>query len=184
MHAEGVIPPHSLQYRTHNTQHTIQIDLAFVRHPALRPLPRAVYALLRSPLLSSAAQGHADLTTYLHQLWLTGLPAKELARAIYPELSAWGDPNKLISSGLDLSKASLDALGGGGGGKGATIFVLDAYILILVLYRGPGGGGGGGQAAGEGWQPPADSLLWQSVTRTRQVRRRRRQGVGASAAWP
>jgi len=183
--------------KTHNPQ----VDLTFANHPALRPLPRAVYALLRSPLLSPAAQSHADLTTYLHHLW-GSLPAPELSRAIYPALSAWADCETLIAGGLDLSKASLDAYsgqgGGGGGGGGeigpgaaagaegsaaaaagrpATIWVLDAYILILVLYL-PGQGGveGGGEAGGEQqqqqqqWSPPADSLLWRTITKTRQVR--------------
>jgi protein transport protein SEC24 len=60
-----------------------QVDLTFSSCPPLQPLPRLVYALLRSPLLSSAAQYHSDLTAYLHHLWCC-LPPRELAKAVYP----------------------------------------------------------------------------------------------------
>jgi hypothetical protein len=59
------------------------MDLTFSSCPPLQPLPRLVYALLRSPLLSSAAQYHSDLTAYLHHLWCC-LPPHELAKAVYP----------------------------------------------------------------------------------------------------
>jgi hypothetical protein len=170
------------------------VDLRFPAHPALRPLPRAAYALLRSPLLSPAAQAHVDLTAYLRHLW-GGLPAGELSRAVYPSLSAWADASTLLAAGLDLSRASLEASFGAGGGAAAAaagaggaaapapggggalrpaeIWVLDAYILILVLRRqgrsGGGAGAGAGGAAQQPWAPPQDSALWQSVVRTRQV---------------
>ena len=59
------------------------MDLTFSSCSPLQPLPRLVYALLRSPLLSSAAQYHSDLTAYLHHLGCC-LPPRELAKAVYP----------------------------------------------------------------------------------------------------
>lgn len=82
------------------------MDLTFGSCPLLQPLPRYVYALLRSPLLSSAAQYHSDLTAYLHHLWCA-LPPHELAKAVYPGLSAFADPDRLIATGLPLSRHSL-----------------------------------------------------------------------------
>jgi hypothetical protein len=83
-----------------------QVDLSFTSSPLLQPLPRYVYALLRSPLLSSAAQYHSDLTAYLHHLWCD-LPPHELAKAVYPRLTAFADPDRLIAAGLPLSRHSL-----------------------------------------------------------------------------
>lgn len=83
-----------------------QVDLSFNSSPLLQPLPRYVYALLRSPLLSSAAQYHSDLTAYLHHLWCA-LPPHELAKAVYPGLTAFADPDRLIATGLPLSRHSL-----------------------------------------------------------------------------
>eukprot|EP00879_Flechtneria_rotunda_P001812 GHRR01001976.1.p1 GENE.GHRR01001976.1~~GHRR01001976.1.p1 ORF type:complete len:996 (+),score=422.55 GHRR01001976.1:2722-5709(+) len=84
----------------------LPVDLTFVSCPSLQPLPRLVYALLRSPLLSSAAQYHSDLTAYLHHLWCC-LPPDELAKAVYPGLWAFADPDTLIAGGLPLSRQSL-----------------------------------------------------------------------------
>ena len=108
-----------------------------------------MYALLRSPLLSSAAQYHTDLTAYLHHLWGC-LPSKELVKAVYPALSAWANPEEVLAGGLGLSKASLResflaapsappaaAAGGGGGEEGGG-------IPSAVAAAGAGGGGGGG----------------------------------------
>jgi hypothetical protein len=84
----------------------LQVDLNFDSCPLLQPLPRYMYALLRSPLLSSAAQYHSDLTAYLHHLWCA-LPPHELAKAVYPGLSAFADTDHLIATGLPLSRHSL-----------------------------------------------------------------------------
>ncbi|KAF6265854.1 hypothetical protein COO60DRAFT_1697553 [Scenedesmus sp. NREL 46B-D3] len=84
----------------------LPVDLTFSSCPPLQPLPRLVYALLRSPLLSSAAQHHSDLTAYLHHLWCC-LPPRELAKAVYPGLSAFADSDTLIAEGLALSRNSL-----------------------------------------------------------------------------
>ena len=58
-----------------------QVDVHFQACPPLAPLPCYIYALLRSPLLASAAQTHPDLAAYLQHLW-TCLPAGELSRAV------------------------------------------------------------------------------------------------------
>lgn len=84
----------------------MQVDLTFSSCPLLQPLPRYVYALLRSPLLSSAAQYHSDLAAYLHHLWCA-LPPHELAKAVYCRLTAFADPDRMIATGLPLSRHSL-----------------------------------------------------------------------------
>lgn len=84
----------------------VQVDLTFSSCPLLQPLPRYVYALLRSPLLSSAAQYHSDLAAYLHHLWCA-LPPHELAKAVYCRLTAFADPDRMIATGLPLSRHSL-----------------------------------------------------------------------------
>eukprot|EP00775_Hariotina_reticulata_P007478 gene7478-7687_t len=78
----------------------LPVELTFTSCPPLQPLPRLVYALLRSPLLSSAAQYHSDLTAFLHHLWCC-LPPKELSRAVYPCLTAFADTDTLIAGAPD-----------------------------------------------------------------------------------
>ena len=59
---------------------------------ALQPVPRLVYGLLRSPVLTQAPGHHPDLHTALRLLW-TALPPEELRRAVYPLLSSYTTPD-------------------------------------------------------------------------------------------
>ena len=70
----------------------LQIDPAFEDCEAIQALPRLVYALLRSPLLSICPGQHPDARASLQQLW-TCLQPPELRRAVYPLLSSYMDPD-------------------------------------------------------------------------------------------
>jgi hypothetical protein len=101
-----------------------------------------MYALLRSPLLSSAAQYHTDLTAYLHHLWGC-LPSKELVKAVYPALSAWANPEEVLVGGLGLSKVSL------------------RESFLAAPAAATAGGGGGGTEGGDGSLP--DGVTGEAV---------------------
>ena len=75
--------------------------------PALAPLPRWVYSLLRGPLLSSNTplSSHrlsADLRTWMYTLYRS-LPVADLALVLYPSLSAYRDPHSRTVTDLPLS---------------------------------------------------------------------------------
>ena len=69
-----------------------QPDVSFDAVEALQPVPRLVYGLLRSPVLTQAPDHHPDLHTALRLLW-TALPPEELRRAVYPLLSSYTTPD-------------------------------------------------------------------------------------------
>ncbi len=69
-----------------------QPDVSFDAVEALQPVPRLVYGLLRSPVLTQAPGHHPDLHTALRLLW-TALPPEELRRAVYPLLSSFTTPD-------------------------------------------------------------------------------------------
>lgn len=73
----------------------MQVDAIFEEAEALQALPRAVYALLRSPLLSQHPEAHPDMRTSLCLLW-AALPPQDLCIAIYPHLSSYQDPDTQV----------------------------------------------------------------------------------------
>lgn len=73
----------------------MQVDAMFEEAEALQALPRAVYALLRSPLLSHHPKAHPDMRTHLGLLWAS-LPPEDLWIAVYPHLSSYQDPNTQV----------------------------------------------------------------------------------------
>ena len=75
----------------------LQIDAAFEDCEAIQALPRLVYALLRSPLLSICPGQHPDARASLQQLW-TCLQPLELCRAVYPLLSSYMSPDTEAST--------------------------------------------------------------------------------------
>ncbi|GAX84626.1 hypothetical protein CEUSTIGMA_g12047.t1 [Chlamydomonas eustigma] len=92
-------------------------DLDFSEVPALKQVPRLVFALLRSPLLvppepsidesyNPSSQQHPDLGMFIRHLW-TCLPPHDLRTAVYPELSAWSGPDEKVGNNLPLSASSL-----------------------------------------------------------------------------
>ena len=73
-----------------------QPDVSFDSVETLQPVPRLVYGLLRSPVLTQAPDHHPDLHTALRLLW-TALPPEELRRAVYPLLSSYTTPDVQVS---------------------------------------------------------------------------------------
>lgn len=71
------------------------MDAEFAGSEALQSLPRLVYALLRSPLLTDVKQQHPDLRTAICHLWAS-LPPQELRTAVYPLLSSFSNPDTLV----------------------------------------------------------------------------------------
>ncbi|KXZ54187.1 hypothetical protein GPECTOR_5g282 [Gonium pectorale] len=145
----------------------VPADLNFSSAPLLAPLPRLVYALLRSPLLApsppplppptsggssggaAAGEGqHPDLTAFLAHLW-GGLPPGELS---------YTNPDTPAFPRHSLSRAAVC------GPDAPPIFLLDAYILILVFYtnRCP---------PGLPFPPPQQSALRRAVAAIRSERR-------------
>lgn len=80
------------------------MDAEFAGSEALQSLPRLVYALLRSPLLTDVKQQHPDLRTAICHLWAS-LPPRELRTAVYPLLSSFSNPDTLVRSILLLKLA-------------------------------------------------------------------------------
>lgn len=72
-----------------------QADVAFEAVEALQGLPRAVYGLLRSPLLVRRAGQHADGSTAARLLWCK-LPPADLRLAVYPLLSSYTSPDAQV----------------------------------------------------------------------------------------
>ncbi|KAG2486738.1 hypothetical protein HYH03_014664 [Edaphochlamys debaryana] len=137
---------------------TVPADLHFSQAPLLAPLPRLVYALLRSPLLAPFAEGqHPDLTAFLRHLW-SSLPPHELVRAVYPVMQSYTDPDHLAFPRHSLSRAAL------AGPDAPPIFLLDAYILIMVYYT--------SRCPPEvPFPPPQQSALRKAVAAIRSERR-------------
>ena len=74
------------------------MDAEFARAEPLQPLPRLVYALLRSPLLPEQprlnGRAHPDAPAALRHL-CASLPPRDLRCALYPTLSSFADPDTL-----------------------------------------------------------------------------------------
>lgn len=73
----------------------MQVDAAFEAVEALQGLPRAVYGLLRSPLVVRRAWHHHDMSTTIRLLWAS-LPPADLWRAVYPLLSSFSSPDSQV----------------------------------------------------------------------------------------
>ena len=69
--------------------------MTFDEAEALQTLPRLVFALLRSPLLSPRELRHPDARAAIGRLW-AALPPDHLRRAVYPALSSFADPDTLV----------------------------------------------------------------------------------------
>ncbi|KAF8397881.1 hypothetical protein HHK36_016806 [Tetracentron sinense] len=106
---------------------TSHIDVAFSQCPQLQPLPRLVFALLRSPLLRFHEEGvHPDYRIYLQCLF-SALEPSSLHRAIYPVLTSYSTPDKQAYPRHSLSRAALIT-------SGSPIFFLDAFTTLIVYY--------------------------------------------------
>lgn len=136
------------------------VDPAFKACDALQAVPRAAYALLRSPFLSGSSP-HSDALCALRVLWDT-LPPSELATAVYPHLSSWASPDHLAFPKHSLCRAAL-AL------SRQPIYLLDAYHIIIVFYAAQGHVAAAG--ALPPFPPPHNSQLRQHCAALSQARR-------------
>lgn len=103
------------------------LDVAFSHCPQLQPLPRLIFALLRSPLLRLHEEGiHPDYRIYLQCLF-SALEPSSLLRAVYPVLSSYSTPDKQAYPRHSLSRAALIT-------SGSPIFFLDAFTTLIVYY--------------------------------------------------
>lgn len=125
--AELVYAQH--QTLDHDLDDCRQVDATFEDAEALQAIPRAVYALLRSPMLSHRSEAHPDLRTSLSLLWAS-LPPQDLWTAIYPHLSSWQDPETQVSyccvAKNDASVCSTQDL--------IVISPLLMYALVCISY--------------------------------------------------
>lgn len=163
--AEGFVTPQNPQPAT--TEEVLSLlpeagvgqgSLAIDQLPlAVQPLPRLVFALLRSPLLRPARDTAAlDRRAYLQTLW-TSLAPEELSRAIYPCLSSFVDQDTPGFPRHTLSRAAL-------GASGCSLFLLDAYDALMVYY-------GPACPREVPFPPPPNSLLRKTVQVLRTSRR-------------
>jgi len=127
-------------------------DVTFAHNIPLQPLPRLVFALLRSPLLCAMGT-EPDARTHLQCLCASLEPAA-LVRTLYPALSSYADPDEVAFPRHSLSRAALTT-------SGSPIFLLDAYSLIVVYYA-PG--------AAAQFPPPHKSALRDTINKLREER--------------
>ncbi|KMT05478.1 hypothetical protein BVRB_7g176030 [Beta vulgaris subsp. vulgaris] len=116
-----------IQYGTGTSSAVQQIDVAFAQCPQLQPLPRLIFALLRSPLLRLHEEGvHPDYRIFLQCLF-SALEPSSLHRAVYPVLTSYTTPDKQAYPRHSLSRAALIT-------SGSPIFLLDAFTTLIVFY--------------------------------------------------
>jgi len=104
-------------------------DVSFSSRQNLHCLPHYIFALTKSTIFTKGEGMDADYITYLMCLY-SGLSPNFLAKAIYPDLSSYGSPNKLSRSGLSLSHASLT-------NSDSNLFLLDAFTTIFLYTTVP-----------------------------------------------
>ena len=162
----------------------------------LRALPRLVWGLLQSPLLGTGPDAAA-----LAGAALSWLPPLDLARALYPELTAWEGVETVVRAPAVEEEEGGDGVGLLGGGAqaadddqpplllpltaaalacGPPLFLLDAHDALVVANVGAEGGT---------FPPPRGSGLREAVEAARAGRTGRAPALsfvsgGADAAAP
>ncbi|GAM18106.1 hypothetical protein SAMD00019534_012810 [Acytostelium subglobosum LB1] len=154
------------QYNEHvvilsSVQKTLDIMFSQVQH--LRPLPRYVFALLKSPLLQQlnktneiAAINRGSDDWVFCQCLYQSLEPRLLHRAIYPTLNTYGAPNNLAYKYLPLSENSISV-------SVSHIYLMDAYDKMIVYYSPQ-------VSSQHPFPPPADSLIRQTIANSKQDR--------------
>ncbi|KAL8138195.1 hypothetical protein V2J09_004196 [Rumex salicifolius] len=133
-----------------------QIDASFSMTPQLQPLPRLVFALLRSPLLRLHEEGiHPDYRIYLQCLY-SALEPSSLQRAIYPVLTSYSNPDKQAYPRHSLSRAALIT-------SDSPIFLLDAFTTLIVFYSSTAD-------PSLPFPPPQDCLLRETINKLKKER--------------
>ncbi|CAG9461729.1 unnamed protein product [Pedinophyceae sp. YPF-701] len=108
------------------------LDMSLEDVPAVSPLIRMAYALIRSPVLqpaevaAAAGPDAADGVVFTAALW-GGLPPDLLMLSMYPELSVWNSPDTLKSPAEALSSQTLVDHPG-------CIFLIDSLSAVIVYY--------------------------------------------------
>ncbi|KAF2075367.1 hypothetical protein CYY_003343 [Polysphondylium violaceum] len=113
---------------------TSDLDITFSQVSHLRPLPRYVFALLKSQLLAELstvneanALAHRTDEWVFAQTQLSSLEPRLLHRAIYPVLNSYGAPNNLSSKYLALSVNTILT-------STSHIYLLDSLDTMIVYY--------------------------------------------------
>ncbi|XP_074294931.1 protein transport protein SEC23 D-like [Silene latifolia] len=144
-----------IQYGTANSGAGQQIDVAFAQCPQLQPLPRLIFALLRSPLLRLHEEGvHPDYRIFMQCLF-SALEPSSLHRAVYPVLTSYTTPEKQAYPRHSLSRAALIT-------SGSPIFLLDAFTTLIVFYS--------TADPSLPFPPPHDCLLRTTINKLKQER--------------
>ncbi|XP_057534078.1 protein transport protein SEC23 D [Amaranthus tricolor] len=145
-----------IQYGTGTSSAVQQIDVAFAQCPQLQPLPRLIFALLRSPLLRLHEEGvHPDYRIFLQCLF-SALEPSSLHRAVYPVLSSYTTPDKQAYPRHSLSRAALIT-------SGSPIFLLDAFTTLIVFYSSTAD-------PSLPFPPPQDCLLRATINKLKKER--------------
>ncbi|KAL9235423.1 hypothetical protein vseg_010181 [Gypsophila vaccaria] len=145
-----------IQYGTGSSNAVQQIDVAFAQCPQLQPLPRLIFALLRSPLLLLHEEGvHPDYRIFLQCLF-SALEPSYLHRAVYPVLTSYTTPEKQAYPRHSLSRAALIT-------SGSPIFLLDAFTTLIVFYASTAD-------PQLPFPPPQDCLLRTTINKLKQER--------------
>jgi len=138
-----------------NLQREIAVDLMFSSVAPMRPVPKLVFSLLKSPLLRLSADSRGlsispDEWNY-HQCYFSSMDPHNLNRALYPVLYSFGAPNNFATQHLPLSKSALET-------SGSTIFLIDALTLICIFYL---------EKAEAEFPPPKDSFIRSMANKLR-----------------
>jgi len=135
---------------------SFRVDAALTGVPALRNIPRFVFALLMCPFLKlqSTIVPPQDYWSFLHCSF-NGLNPSHLRCAIYPHLSVYGGPNNLSTTNAHLSNIHLTT--------GSTRYLLlDAYTH-MVLYCGV-------DDPAHPFPPPKSTLIRQELEERKRQR--------------
>lgn len=143
------------------------VDTSFKDCAALAPIPRLVYGLLRSDLLSDSPS-HPDARAHCEHFWRSLEPSL-LQLAVYPAMCSYYDENTPAFPSHSLSRAAITT-------SGAQIFLLDA-LTSLVCYCAPaaqmGGGGSGSEGGSRGAStfPPAQGSVLRELMNAKKQER-------------
>ncbi|KAN0008677.1 hypothetical protein ACTFIU_009404 [Dictyostelium citrinum] len=143
---------------------TSSIDVNFSQVSHLRPLPRYVFALLKSPILrelttdieASTIRKKSDEWIY-HQCLYSNLEPRLLHRSIYPVLYSYGAPNNLASKYLPLSQNTILT-------STSHIYLVDSFDQLVVFYNLQE------VSTQHQFPPPPESLVRQTISNSKQDR--------------
>ncbi|KAM9961348.1 hypothetical protein ACTFIR_004188 [Dictyostelium discoideum] len=143
---------------------TSSIDVNFSQVSHLRPLPRYVFALMKSPILrelttdieASTIMKKSDEWIY-HQCLYSTLEPRLLHRSIYPVLYSYGAPNNLASKYLPLSQNTILT-------STSHIYLVDSFDQLVVFYNLQE------VSSHHQFPPPPESLIRQTISNSKQDR--------------